>query len=114
MKKFIFMALMLGISAHVAAEPSATYIGKIKSLYSHERDSTPYFGIELEGEMDNNPCGSALRFFIKSPNLVSELHLSMLLAAHLANKTVEISNANATDLQRCHGQYPTFNFVKIL
>ena len=113
MKKVI-MVLTLLSATNVVAEEAVKYVGKIKSLYSHERSSEPYFGIELEGSIDNNPCGSSLKYFIKAPDKVSELHLSLLLAAHMANKTVEIQNSNFSASEKCFGPYPMFNMVKVL
>ena len=110
----MLILLTLLLSPVVYANDTAKYTGKIKSLYSHERDSSPYFGIELEGLMDNNPCGSSKKYFIQTPDKVSQRHLSMLMAAHMAGRSVEISNSGATSAQRCFKQYPTFNLVKIL
>ena len=95
------------------AETYSTYEGKIKSIYLHERDSSPYFGVELEGSMDRNPCGTNLKIFINNPENLNDRHLSMLLAAHAAGKTVEIRNADSTEAKRCHKAYSTFNFVRI-
>ena len=110
--------LLLIIGALLASTTSfavtySTYVGKIKSIYLHERESSPYFGVELEGSMDKNPCGTNLNVFINIPDDVNNQHLSMLLAAHAAGKTVEISNADSTDAKRCFNAYSTFNFVRI-
>jgi len=113
MKK-LSMLLLLSLFTYSAQSNDSVYIGKIKSLYSHERDANAYFGIELEGAMDNNPCGNVLTLFIKKPEDVSDMHMSMLLAAHLSGRDVEIRNANASETQKCHGPYSTFNMVKVL
>ncbi|USD33664.1 MULTISPECIES: hypothetical protein [Vibrio] len=107
----VFFALLQ--SSEVLAETFSTYEGKIKSIYLHERLHTPYFGIELEGTMDKNPCGDSLKYFIKNPETLNDRHLSMLLAAHASGKVVVIQNADTTVAQRCHSNYPTFNFVKV-
>ena len=114
MKKLLLLTSLLTFSSFTLADINALYIGKIKSIYSHERETKPYFGIELEGEMNNNPCGDSLSYFIKKPEYVSELHLSLLLAAHMAGKTVEIRNQTTSGADKCHSSYPTFNYVKIL
>jgi hypothetical protein len=95
------------------AETHSTYEGKIKSIYLHERDSSPYFGVELEGSMDKNPCGTSLKIFIKNPEDLNDRHLSMLLAAHASGKNVEIRNADSTEAKKCHSAYSTFNFVRV-
>ncbi len=112
--RILFLPIIMFFSVQALSQDAVKYVGKIKSIYSHERDSQPYFGIELEGSMDNNPCGSSLKYFIKTPDKVSEHHLSMLLAAHMANKQVEIHNSGFSDTEKCFGVYPMFNMVKIL
>lgn len=111
-KPLLIIAALLA-PATSFAETYSSYEGKIISIYLHERDSSPYFGVELEGSMDKNPCGTNLKFFIKNSEDLNDRQLSMLLAAHAAGKTVEIRNADSTEAQRCHNSYSTFNFVKI-
>ena len=113
MKKYITLLLLL-VSQPTLSQVYAEYTGKIKSMYIHERDSDPYFGIELEGEMNQNPCGSSKKYFIIRPDQINQHQYSMLLAAHMAKKEVKISNQDTTSEQRCHGSYSRFNMVKVM
>ena len=116
MYKLVFVFLISMLSVNVFSIDSAEYTGKIKSLYSHERGEVPYFTIEIEGSMSTNPCreNGDLKHFIKKPNDVSSIQMSMLLAAFMADKTVVISSSATTDDEECFNHlYPTFNFVQI-
>lgn len=112
------LVTLLFVLASIVSMPSmaqndAKYTGKIKSIYLHERPKDSYFGVELVGRIDNNPCGAPRDRFILSPNDLSDRLFTMLLAAHAANKEVAISNSNQTADKRCHGAYPTLNSVRI-
>lgn len=111
-KPLLIFATLI-IPTVVFSETFSAYEGKIKSIYLHERNSSPYFGVELEGSMDKNPCGTNLSIFIKSPEDLNDRHMSMLLAAHAAGKTVEIRNADSAESKKCYEAYSTFNFVRI-
>lgn len=63
--------------------------------------------------MDINPCGTNLGVYIVSPDKLNERHFSMLLAAQISGREVELRNADSPQREQCHGQYSTFNFVKI-
>lgn len=114
MFKNILLITAIALSAPAFSQVHAEYTGKIKSMYIHDRDSDPYFGIELVGEMNANPCGEAKKYFIINPSDINEHHYSMLLAAYMAGKTVKIANQDAANNKRCHGAYPQFNLVKVL
>ena len=90
---------------------TVSYTGKIESIYLHDRGSSPYFGIELQGNLSSNPCGSSLKQFAISLADLNPHHLAMLLSAQMASRDVEISNADATN--PCRGVVPTFNFVRV-
>ncbi len=112
---YVDIICILVVSLVTFSETLATeYEGKIKSIYLHDRDTDPYFGIVLEGEMTENPCGSRKDVFIAVPDEVNEVHYAMLLAAKTSGQTVKISNNNATQGKVCFGPYSKFNFVQIL
>lgn len=109
------IAVLLTLLATSLFQAMATeFEGKIKSIYLHDRDVDPYFGILIEGNMSSNPCGNRTDVYIAIPNEVNEMQFSMLLAAKSAGQTVKISNQNATGAKQCFGPYSKFNFVQIL
>ena len=111
MLKPIMLVSLCAVSSLVV---SAEYIGKIKSLYLHEREENSYFGVELQGQMDENPCGVNKGVFVISPQDINKHQFSMLLAAKASGSNVKILNQGANEAKRCHGTYSTFNFVQIL
>ena len=114
MRKIIFAILGVAFSSGLAyGENFSVYEGKIKSIYMHMRDANPYFGIEVDGVMDKNPCGASLNYFIISPDKLDDRLLSILLAAKTAGMDVQIINGDSSVADRCHGAYPTFNYVKL-
>lgn len=110
-KAAVFIIFFATSFFHVMA---TEFEGKIKSIYLHDREVDPYFGILLEGEMSSNPCGNRKDLYVAIPNEVNEMQFSMLLAAKSSGQTVKITNQNATGSKECFGPYSKFNFVQIL
>ena len=106
-------ALLLLTASTLASAADATYTGKIKGIYHHDRPTNPYFGVELEGEMDTNPCGARKDVFIVNPDDLHERQFSMLLAAQASGATVTITNQAAPADKKCFEVFSTFNFVRI-
>ena len=111
-KSCILASLVFAAPISGFAGDYSVYTGLIKRIYLHERDTSPYFGVEVEGEMDVNHCGNpSKRTFVTDPDTLSERMYSMILSAHVAGLEVKLANYHETD--RCKSGYPTIHYVEI-